>query len=183
MPCSVLTQVGLGCIQQGSAGHVGWRTQVSVLKPVFFVSLPLCLEIALGKSTRLSASLWGAAFWGDLPLLLFLGTSGHRRVWIAGRDGQQATVTEGQTRSLQRERAKGEGLKAKEKSPCLQKILWGQVNVTLGNGDLDKGLLSDLRSRIWTAVEWRASVRPGTGDSDHHYSHIHPWFGNSLKKK
>ena len=81
-------------------------------------------------------SLWGkvhafllppeelAAYWGDLPLLLFLGTSGHRRVWIAGRDGEQATVTEGQTRSLQRERAKGEGLKAREKRPCLQKLLW-----------------------------------------------------------
>ena len=84
----------------------------------------------------------------DLPLLLFLGTSGHRRVWITGRDGQQATVTEGQTRSLQRERAKGEGLKDREKSPGLQKLLWGPVNLMLGNGDLDKGPLSDLRNRI-----------------------------------
>ena len=56
MPCSVVIHVGINHIEQGSAGHVGWKTDVSVLSPISFMSLLLCLEIVLGESIRLPLS-------------------------------------------------------------------------------------------------------------------------------
>lgn len=109
----------------------GMKNPVCRPQPVFFVSLLPCLEASFLEKYMPSCFPLRIRLLRGLPLLLFLATSGHRRVWIAGRD-IAATVTGGTLGVYTRERAKGEGLKAREKSPCLQKLLWGQVNVMLG---------------------------------------------------
>lgn len=106
-----------------------------VLKPVFFVSLLLCLE---------------TAFWKYMPSLLppedppvggpassaFSCDIGSQESLDRWQRQQQAAVTGGHIRSLQRERAKERGAESQREKPCFTEATVGPSERHAGNAEL-----------------------------------------------